>query len=147
MSLATKNGSNKTGTATIQHKITVRQLFWTCIIGCAISTAALILFFVNPAAVPLYPGCPILKITGWYCPGCGGIRALHALTHGRVMAAMGYNAFLLVFLPGLLFALLAHAKGFTRFVAVPTLILLGILGILFAIARNSGIPPFDILAP
>lgn len=35
-------------------------------------------------AARIYPGCPIYRLTGWYCPSCGGTRALKALAHGQV---------------------------------------------------------------
>ncbi|EST34044.1 hypothetical protein N566_18990 [Streptomycetaceae bacterium MP113-05] len=39
-----------------------------------------------------YPACPLLQFTGVFCPGCGGLRAAHALAHGDVTAALGANA-------------------------------------------------------
>ena len=40
--------------------------------------------------------CPFLFITGYYCPGCGSLRAVHALTHGDVGAAVGLNVLTVV---------------------------------------------------
>src|ERR687890_217275 len=45
--------------------------------------------------------CPFKLLTGWDCPGCGGLRAVNDLTHGDVAAAAGSNLFLVVSLPGL----------------------------------------------
>lgn len=42
-----------------------------------------------------YPACPLLRFTGVYCPGCGGLRAAHAVAHGDLPAAFGANAFVL----------------------------------------------------
>ncbi|MEJ2068687.1 MAG: DUF2752 domain-containing protein, partial [Deltaproteobacteria bacterium] len=42
-----------------------------------------ILYFFKPGQSPIYPPCPFHLITGLYCPGCGSLRALHALFHGR----------------------------------------------------------------
>lgn len=39
-----------------------------------------------------YPACPLLQFTGLYCPGCGGLRAAHALAHGDLPTALGANA-------------------------------------------------------
>ena len=35
-----------------------------------------------------YPTCPFLAITGWYCPGCGSLRAVHDLLHGDLAGAV-----------------------------------------------------------
>ena len=35
--------------------------------------------------------CPWLLVTGTYCPGCGGLRAVNDLTRGDVMAAASSN--------------------------------------------------------
>jgi hypothetical protein len=47
---------------------------------------------VDPNQPGHYPVCPLLRWTGLYCPGCGGLRAAHALTHGDLTAALGANA-------------------------------------------------------
>ena len=43
------------------------------------------------------PGCPILEHTGFYCPGCGGTRAFHALMHLRVMESAKLNLGIIAF--------------------------------------------------
>ena len=43
--------------------------------------------------------CPWLLLTGTACPGCGGLRAVHDLTHGDLAAAVSSNALLVVSLP------------------------------------------------
>ncbi|CAN5532337.1 DUF2752 domain-containing protein [soil metagenome] len=47
----------------------------------------------------LFPPCPFHAITGWLCPGCGGLRMTHDLLHGQFGAAIVDNVFLLVGLP------------------------------------------------
>ena len=51
---------------------------------------------VDPNQSGHYPTCPFLAITGYYCPGCGSLRAVHALTHGDVGAAVGLNVLTVV---------------------------------------------------
>ena len=51
---------------------------------------------VDPGEPGRYPTCPFLAATGAYCPGCGSLRALHALAHGRVGEAVGLNALLVL---------------------------------------------------
>ncbi|WP_030831789.1 DUF2752 domain-containing protein [Streptomyces hygroscopicus] len=47
---------------------------------------------VDPGEPGHYPGCPLLRLTGLYCPGCGGLRGAHALAHGDLPAALRDNA-------------------------------------------------------
>ncbi|WP_042367060.1 DUF2752 domain-containing protein [Streptacidiphilus neutrinimicus] len=46
---------------------------------------------VDPNRPGHYPGCPFLALTGWWCPGCGGLRAVHALTRGELRVALHDN--------------------------------------------------------
>lgn len=41
--------------------------------------------------VKLYIPCLINKVTGYYCPGCGGTRAVLSLFHGNVFESLKYN--------------------------------------------------------
>jgi hypothetical protein len=71
----------------------------------AVSTAvgvlvAAALWMFNPAEAGFFWRCPFNALTGWYCPGCGGQRALHLLLHGRFLEALHLNALaVLVFAP------------------------------------------------
>ncbi|MFI9624231.1 DUF2752 domain-containing protein [Streptomyces sp. NPDC052042] len=47
---------------------------------------------VDPNEPGHYPVCPLLRLTGLYCPGCGGLRSAHAFAHGDLAAALGSNA-------------------------------------------------------
>ncbi len=38
-----------------------------------------------------YRTCMVNELTGWYCPTCGGTRAIEALFKGQVIAALSYN--------------------------------------------------------
>ncbi|MFD8598215.1 DUF2752 domain-containing protein [Kitasatospora sp. NPDC059646] len=42
---------------------------------------------VDPNTPGHYPVCPVLEATGWFCPGCGGLRSVHALTRGDLLTA------------------------------------------------------------
>jgi uncharacterized protein DUF2752 len=46
-----------------------------------------------------FPTCPFHLLTGWNCPGCGGLRMTHDLLNGDIGAAVVDNVFLLVGLP------------------------------------------------
>ncbi|MFB7949591.1 DUF2752 domain-containing protein [Kitasatospora phosalacinea] len=56
---------------------------------------------VDPNAPGHYPVCPVLQATGWWCPGCGGLRCVHALTRGDVLAAAHDNLLVVVLAFGL----------------------------------------------
>ncbi|MFF8846832.1 DUF2752 domain-containing protein [Streptomyces sp. NPDC015127] len=47
---------------------------------------------VDPNEPGHYPVCPLLRFTGIYCPGCGGLRSAHAFVHGDLATALGANA-------------------------------------------------------
>ncbi|GAA3892506.1 DUF2752 domain-containing protein [Streptomyces lacrimifluminis] len=47
---------------------------------------------VDPNEPGHYPVCPLLRLTGVYCPGCGGLRSAHAFVHGDWVTALGANA-------------------------------------------------------
>ena len=50
--------------------------------------------YVNPAAVRIFPACPLYSLTGFACPGCGLTRGFHALFHGDILRALDHNAML-----------------------------------------------------
>lgn len=37
--------------------------------------------------------CPVHRVSGFWCPLCGGTRAVYSLLHGDVRTALGYNPF------------------------------------------------------
>jgi len=43
--------------------------------------------------------CPWLLLTGTYCPGCGGLRAVNDLTHGDLTAAASSNLLFVASMP------------------------------------------------
>lgn len=59
---------------------------------------------VDPNEPGHYPLCPTMALFGIDCPGCGGLRATHALAHGDVAAALDHNALFVVLVPVLVAA-------------------------------------------
>ncbi|UQX00715.1 DUF2752 domain-containing protein [Streptomyces sp. RerS4] len=47
---------------------------------------------VDPNEPGHYPVCPLLRLTGILCPGCGGLRSAHAVAQGDLITALGANA-------------------------------------------------------
>jgi hypothetical protein len=50
------------------------------------------LYLVNPHAHQVFLPCPFRLITGWYCPFCGGLRMVHDLAHGQIVAGLHDDA-------------------------------------------------------
>jgi len=59
----------------------------------------LYIYLVDPMTSPLAPPCLFTAAFGVRCPGCGSLRALHALAHGDLKAALAFNAPLVCVLP------------------------------------------------
>ncbi|AWK08045.1 hypothetical protein DDQ41_02830 [Streptomyces spongiicola] len=58
----------------------------------AVAGAFIYVGAVDPGEPGHYPVCPLLQLTGIYCPGCGGLRSAHAFVHGELGTAFGANA-------------------------------------------------------
>lgn len=109
----------------------------------AVGLPTLYVAAVDPNTPGHYPTCPVLSATGWWCPGCGGLRAVHALTHGDLTAAVHDNLLVVVLAVvaavlwvGWLWAALTGAKApRIGFGAARTVLLLLVLG-LFMVLRN-----------
>jgi hypothetical protein len=67
----------------------LRQLHTTSV-GVTLG-AAVLLFAFDPAVTSWFPSCPLNALTGWLCPFCGSLRAIHALLHGAPREAWTLN--------------------------------------------------------
>ena len=61
-----------------------------------------IYFLVDPSRSGWMPQCVFHRLTGWDCPGCGSQRMIHALLHGDLGRAWGYNPFFICMIPVIL---------------------------------------------
>ena len=57
------------------------------------------LHFRDPHVSGSWGVCPWLALTGLYCPGCGGLRAVKDLTHGDVLGAASSNLVFVLMVP------------------------------------------------
>lgn len=80
---------------------------WVIIMAVA-AIAAAIYFAFDPMESPWMPKCMLHALTGLDCPGCGSQRAIHALLHGDIGAALRANALLVASIPFLLLMLYAE---------------------------------------
>ena len=96
----------------------------------------------DPSASRFFPRCPFLMLTGLKCPGCGTQRAIHSLLHGNFIAAVRFNALLVVSLP--LLALYGygelvrtrHPHFYRRINSLPAIIAVFVGVMLWWILRN-----------
>ncbi|MFJ3973794.1 DUF2752 domain-containing protein [Streptomyces sp. NPDC090021] len=98
---------------------------------------------VDPNEPGHYPVCPLLRLTGVLCPGCGGLRSAYAFAHGDLAAAFGSNALAVVgYFVFAGFMALWLVRAF-RGGPVPRIVLrpahawaVGVVVLVFAVVRN-----------
>ena len=69
----------------------------------AVTAVIVLLALFDPMESKWMPRCFFKVVTGYDCPGCGSQRAIHALLHGDIGAAIGFNGLLVVSLPLILY--------------------------------------------
>lgn len=67
--------------------------------GAGVAGAVAVLRFRDPHVAGSYGVCPLLAVTGFDCPLCGGLRATNLLAHGNVAGAFDSNAFFVASVP------------------------------------------------
>ena len=106
---------------------------------------------VDPNEAGHYPTCPFLALTGLACPGCGSLRAVHALAHGDAGAALSLNLLTVLAIVPLVVIwarwLVRTRTGVLRSTVAPAPLLWGLLVVVvtFGVLRN--LPAFAWLAP
>ncbi len=135
-------------------RIDTGKNWWWGMAVAAIAVAAVLLRDFDPATSGIFPPCPVRYLTGWYCPGCGSLRAIHQLLHGHVWAAWAMNPLTFVLLPFLAYGLVSHALFEIRGRGLPQPYLPAVwiralcaAILLFGIVRNLPFHPFTLLAP
>ena len=114
--------------------------------------AVAIIVTVDPEQPGHYPTCPFLSATGWWCPGCGSLRAVHALAHGDVGTALDRNVLTVLAVPALVIAWAAWLRravtGRPRSPwAAPPIALWGLLATVVAFWVLRNIPAGSWLGP
>ena len=75
-----------------------------------VAAATAVVALLSPEEPGNYPTCPFHAVTGWWCPGCGSLRAVHALTSGDVATAVDRNVLLVLAVPVLVLAWAAWVR-------------------------------------
>lgn len=97
----------------------------------------IVLYWYNPSRHDFYPRCGFHALTGLDCPGCGGLRATHALLRGDFAAAWRLNALFVAVAPLALLAFFGVIPGGLHEVWRRWwLTALVLASILFTVARN-----------
>lgn len=117
-------------------------------------TGLAVIYLFDPREPGNYPVCPFFGLTGWHCPGCGTLRAIHQSMRGNIAAAFGFNAYAMLVLPAVVWWL---AAGFLRAYGLPApprvfiparwiwALLAAVLA--FWLLRNLPVAPLTTLAP
>lgn len=120
----------------------------------AACAASFFVWYFNPSTQGFFPVCPLYKLTGLACPGCGLTRGFHALFHADFLTALGYNAMLPIyavffgylFLAMILIALRGRGISF-NFLHPKIIWGFLIVSFVFAVLRNLPVYPFSLLYP
>ena len=91
----------------------------------------------------LFPDCPFKTLTGWNCPGCGGLRMTHDLLHGDFSAAVADNVFLLVGLPLLAVWLVGRWRLGKRLMPASAMATIIVAAVAWTVVRN--LPGFPLV--
>ena len=106
---------------------------------------------VDPNTPGHYPTCPFLAVTGYYCPGCGSLRALHDLAHGDLSGAVARNPLMVLATGGLIVAFVLWTRrlwrGLPRTWAAPPAVLHGLLVLVVAFWLLRNVPGWTWLSP
>jgi hypothetical protein len=115
---------------------------------------AVLFFILDPSKSPIFPRCIFNSLTGLYCPGCGSQRAIHSLLHLDFAGVVHYN---FLFFPAILLTIYHYLRPLLNRIfkwKLPNIfyykntpwIILGVV-VVFWIARNIPVFPFNVLAP
>ncbi|HET9657375.1 MAG TPA: DUF2752 domain-containing protein [Kineosporiaceae bacterium] len=127
-----------------------RVLAPLAVAAAAVCTAAYV-GAVDPNQPGHYPTCPFLYLTGYYCPGCGSLRAIHAVVHGDLLQAVDRNPLTVAFLPYLVLTWISWLRrgitGAPRRDLAPPWVIWTLLGVVVAFWVLRNLPGFAWLAP
>jgi hypothetical protein len=108
--------------------------------GALAAVVLLTLAVLDPSTSSVFPPCLFRALTGWQCPGCGSARALHALLHGEIAAALGANPLTVAAVPLVIVEMARHAlearPSLLSSLGSRTILAIAAGLILYGVARN-----------
>jgi hypothetical protein len=66
-------------------------------------------------------GCMLHNVTGYYCPGCGGTRAVDALLRGNLLLSLRYHPVVVYTLGGMLVYVASHTLNILSREKIPAM--------------------------
>lgn len=87
-----------------------RRLAAPAAVGGAVLAASAALHFRDPHVAGSWGMCPTAAL-GFWCPGCGGLRAVNDLTHAEVVDAASSNLLFVASIPLILYAFARWTVG------------------------------------
>lgn len=119
-----------------------------------IAGGSIFVALVDPATHSFFPVCPLYALTGYACPGCGMTRGFHALFHGDVRTALGFNALIPAWAVIFGYVLISltllavRGKGLPMWPTAPRFLwAFMIVLVAFGMLRNVPAYPFSLLFP
>ena len=112
---------------------TARQRFPTPLVAVGIGAALLLSSY----------RCPFHAVTGWYCPGCGGTRALGALLRGDAVAALQDNVLMFTVLPVVAVAVVRPEGALARWLErhrTSVITAAVVIAVAYVVLRNTALP-------
>ena len=86
-----------------RHESRLHRVKGPALVAGAVLGASIILHFRDPHEGGSWGYCPWLLLTGTFCPGCGGLRAVNDLTRGDLAAAASSDLLFVSVIPLLVF--------------------------------------------
>jgi len=135
----------------ITKKLSGKLLRITIIAG--IIVLLIIYKYFNPRLY-FFPKCPVYTLTGYYCPGCGSQRALHALLNFDFIKAISSNILATICIIALVADMVMYLLKIEKYRPknflqnnrhIAQIVLYTV--IIFTILRNIPFFPFNLLAP
>ena len=130
--------------ATVDTRSRWKRLRPPVLLAAGLLGASVLLHLRDPHRGGSWGYCPWLMLTGTYCPGCGGLRAVNDLTNGDVAGAASSNLLFVASLPVIAVlwgrSVMDRWRGVTRHLDQRKVMFYGVgfllLALVFAIVRN-----------
>jgi hypothetical protein len=87
------------GPFVLRQRTRFERLQGPLLTGGLVGGITIALHFRDPHSSGSWGYCPFYALTGLYCPGCGGLRAVNDLTNGDLLGALSSNLVFVALVP------------------------------------------------